>query len=68
MRCKDGNVNEKGSLDVGDHVEVHTTFNNAWVNGFEIAEVLPEGYRVRRTSDGSLLPAYTSESDLRQST
>jgi hypothetical protein len=35
------------------------------VDGFEIAEIVPEGYHVRRTSDGSLLPGYTSESDLR---
>ena len=54
-------------MNVGDQVEVHTTFNDSWARGFEIAEVIPEGYRVRRTSDGSLLPGYTSEADVRPS-
>ena len=50
---------------VGEQVEVHTRFNDSWVDGFEIAEVADRGYRVRRKSDGSLLPDLTSESDLR---
>lgn len=53
-------------VECGDQVEVHTTFTDSWVSGFEIAEVIPEGYRVRRRSDKSLLPGYTSESDVRR--
>jgi hypothetical protein len=49
----------------GQLVEVHTKFNNTWSAGFEIAEVTPAGYRVRRTSDGSMLPGVTSEADVR---
>jgi hypothetical protein len=52
-------------LQVGERVEVHTRYNDAWVGGFEIAEVVEGGYRVRRTSDGSLLPNLTGEADLR---
>ena len=52
-------------LQVGDQVEVHTKYNDSWVGGFEIAEVLDGGYRVRRTSDGSLLPNLTGEDDVR---
>jgi hypothetical protein len=52
-------------MEVGEQVEVHTRFNDSWVPGFEIAEVADSGYRVRRRSDGSLLPNVTSESDLR---
>ena len=52
-------------LRVGEQVEVHTTYNDSWVGGFEIAEVVEGGYRVRRTSDGSLLPNLTGEADLR---
>jgi hypothetical protein len=52
-------------LHVGEQVEVHTRYNDSWVGGFEIAEVVDGGYRVRRTSDGSLLPDLTSEADLR---
>ena len=53
-------------VEVGDRVEVHTKFSDSWVGGFEIAEVIPEGYRVRRISDGSILPGYTSETDVRR--
>ena len=52
-------------LQVGEQVEVHTKFNDSWVGGFEVAEIVEGGYRVRRTSDGSLLPNLTSEADLR---
>ena len=52
-------------LRVGDPVEVHTKYNDAWVAGFEIAEVVDGGYRVRRISDGTLLPNRTTEADLR---
>jgi hypothetical protein len=50
---------------VGDPVEVFTRYNNSWVRGFEVAEVIDHGFRVRRLSDGSTLPGFTSESDLR---
>ena len=52
-------------MKVGEQVEVHTRFNDSWVPGFEIAEVADSGYRVRRRSDGTLLPNVTSASDLR---
>ena len=50
---------------VGQQVEVHTKFDDSWVTGFEIAEVVTEGYRVRRRSDGSLLPGVTGQADVR---
>lgn len=52
-------------LDVGDAIEVHTRFDDSWCAGFEIAHVLPAGYRVRRTHDRVLLPDATSEDDVR---
>ncbi|MEY2430919.1 MAG: hypothetical protein QOC92_644 [Acidimicrobiaceae bacterium] len=52
-------------LQVGECVELHTRFNDSWVPGFEIAEVVADRYRVRRTSDGTVLPDLTGESDLR---
>ena len=58
---------EVDRMQIGDRVEVHTQFNDTWAEGFEIAQLIPEGYRVRRLSDGSLLPGYTSEADLRPS-
>ena len=54
------------ALVAGEAVEVHTKYNDTWVGGFEIAEVLDDGrYRVRRTSDGSLLPNPTGDADVR---
>ena len=52
-------------MQIGDRVEVHTRYNDSWTAGFEIAEIIPEGYRVRRVSDGTLLPGTTSAADLR---
>lgn len=52
-------------LVVGDPVEVHTAFDDSWTAGFEIAEVLASGYRVRRTHDQSVLPDPTGADDLR---
>jgi hypothetical protein len=54
-------------LQIGDRVDVHTNFVDSWVPGFEIVELVAEGYHVRRESDGSLLPGYTSELDVRPS-
>lgn len=52
-------------MDVGDEVEVHIRFTGEWGSGFQIAQILPDGYQVRRKSDGSLLPGHTAEPDLR---
>jgi len=52
-------------LHEGTRVEVHSSFNDTWAVGFEIAEVVRGGYRVRRISDGTLLPGHTSTTDLR---
>ncbi|MCU1369519.1 MAG: hypothetical protein JWO77_713 [Ilumatobacteraceae bacterium] len=60
-------MSNQHGLAPGDPVDVHTRFSDAWVGGFTVAAIVPEGYRVRRRSDASLLPGYTSESDLRPS-
>ena len=52
-------------MKVGEQVEVRVGFTDGWVGGFEIAEVVADGYRVRRHSDGSLLPGSTSTDDVR---
>jgi hypothetical protein len=59
-------MEQRQVVEVGDRVEVHTKFSDSWVGGFQIAEIIPEGYRVRRMSDGSILPGYTSETDVRR--
>jgi len=58
---------EQGSfvMQVGQRVEVHNRFNDSWSQGFEVDGVTGEGYRLRRLSDGALLPILTSEADVR---
>jgi hypothetical protein len=53
----------------GTRVEVRTRFDDTWGRGFEIAEVVGDGapkYRLRRRSDGSVLPALFSDEDVRE--
>ena len=52
-------------LVVGTAIEVHSLFEGSWSPGFEIAEVLPVGYHVRRTHDRAVLPDATSDDDVR---
>lgn len=43
-------------LPKGTRVEVQTGFDGSWASGFEVAEVFPDDYRLRRRSDDELLP------------
>jgi hypothetical protein len=47
-------------------VEVRTRYIGAWAPGFEIAEETRDGYRVRRLSDGALLPGEFLSADVRE--
>ena len=52
----DGDLRDPASpLDVGTVVMVRTRYLGSWVTGFEVAELLHDGYRLRRLSDGTLL-------------
>jgi hypothetical protein len=57
----------------GTRVEVRSRFDSRWSRGFEVAEVVdPDSrgddphYRLRRRSDGALLPVLFSDDDLRE--
>ena len=58
----------------GTRVEVRSRFESRWTRGFEVADRVDgasEGdgeamYKVRRRSDGSILPVTFSEADLRE--
>lgn len=50
----------------GTKVEVRSRFDRSWGHGFEIAEVMDDGYRVRRMSDGSVLPVVFDKTDVRR--
>ncbi|MBK5289849.1 MAG: hypothetical protein JJE46_15410 [Acidimicrobiia bacterium] len=56
-------------MDAGTRVEVRSRFDQKWARGFEIAETVTEpdpGYRIRRRSDGSVLPAVFVIDDVRE--
>jgi hypothetical protein len=53
-------------LSEGTHVEVRNRFDNRWTRGFVIADVLADGYRIRRTSDEQLLPAVFGSDEVRR--
>ncbi len=52
-----------------DGVEVRCRFGDRWVTGFEVCEVIrlddETRYRLRRRSDGSVIPTLFPEKDLR---
>jgi hypothetical protein len=43
-------------LPVGTKVEVRRKFDDQWASGFEVAETSTLGYRLRRLSDGEVIP------------
>lgn len=49
----------------GNIVEVKNNFTGKWSKGFEIAEVEQNRYRLRRLSDGSIIPYRFTSRDLR---
>ena len=49
----------------GTRVEVRNRFVGAWTRGFEIAEAVEGGFRIKRVSDGSILPDVFSAEEVR---
>jgi hypothetical protein len=49
------------SLAVGTQVEARSGFDGSWQHGFVVEEVTERGYRLRRESDGTLLPELPHE-------
>ncbi len=56
----------RGNLAPGTRVEVRTVFDRSWASGFEVESQEEEGYRLRRSSDGTLLPAVFPFVDVRR--
>ena len=59
------------SLSTGTGVQVRTRFDGRWATGFEIADVHRSGaappiYRIRRRSDGRVLPGFFPVDQLRR--
>lgn len=66
-------------MKVGTRVEVRSQFDRSWANGFEIAEIVRDGtegesgedgpgarYKIRRLSDGMVLPRDFDWEDVRR--
>jgi hypothetical protein len=49
----------------GTRVEVRRRFDQAWARGFVVHDAAEGGYRLRRTSDGAVLPVAFPDSELR---
>ena len=54
-----------GELAIGTKVDVRSRFVGAWTRGFVIEEAVAGGYRIRRNSDGSVLPDVFSAEEIR---
>ena len=54
------------TLEPGTRVEVRRRFDQSWSKGFEVAESSGDGYRVKRISDGSVLPVVFPADDVRR--
>jgi hypothetical protein len=57
-------------VDPGTRIEVRSRFDQRWARGFELVETVVDAgqaqYRVRRRSDGSVLPALFVDDDVRE--
>ena len=47
-------------------MEVRRKFDAQWAKGFEVAETTADGVRLRRLSDGEILPVEFPERDVRK--
>jgi hypothetical protein len=54
-----------GELPTGTRVDVRSRYVGAWSHGFEVDEVVNGAYRIRRVSDGSVLPGVFEEEEIR---
>jgi hypothetical protein len=50
----------------GTKVEVRTSYDRSWAQGFEVLDACEEGYRLRRLSDGRELPRTFPSVDIRR--
>jgi hypothetical protein len=62
----DGGPGLADALRTGDKVEVRRKFDAQWARGFEVAEETEEGFRLRRLSDGEILPVEFDQNDVRR--
>jgi hypothetical protein len=56
---------DRDVLEPGMRVEVRDRFKGSWARGFEIESADGDKFRVRRLSDGTVLPVAFAGGDLR---
>jgi hypothetical protein len=59
------NGDPASTLGVGTKVYVRNRFLGDWITGFKVAEVLRNGYRIRRLSDDHVFPDVFAFDDVR---
>ena len=59
------NGDPASTLGVGTKVCVRNRFLGDWITGFKVAEVLGDGYRIRRLSDDHVFPDVFASDDVR---
>ena len=60
-----GRADLEPRLAPGTRVEVRRRFDQAWARGFVVHAAEEDGYRLRRSSDGAVLPVAFPDSELR---
>lgn len=57
---------QRAELRVGTRVDVYTRYEpGRWTSGFNIAAVLPDGYLIRRVSDGAVFSETVRRDEVR---
>jgi hypothetical protein len=51
---------------VGAEVAVRNRYLGTWSDGFEIVALLPDGYRIKRASDGAVMAGVIPFKDVRE--
>ncbi|MBV8690426.1 MAG: hypothetical protein JOZ37_04195 [Actinobacteria bacterium] len=54
------------TFSTGTAIEVANRFTEEWSSGFEVLEVVADGYRIRRRSDGTVIPTTFTVSEVRE--
>lgn len=62
----DESVTRPSAIPPRTRIEVRTGFDQSWTTGFTIEEQTPTGYRLRRRSDGRVLPFVFAFDDVRR--
>jgi hypothetical protein len=65
----DANSSGSQPIEAGTSIEVRGRFDGRWCGGFEVADLVEADaeeirYRVRRTSDGAILPVLFADEDI----